>query len=54
MSSPTAICTALAKTTIKARALAQPLEYQATALGWAEFFCRDELAALIRERGGRN
>jgi ankyrin repeat protein len=27
-------------------------KYNATALGWAEFFCRDELAALIRERGG--
>jgi ankyrin repeat protein len=28
-------------------------KYEATALGWAEFFGRDEFAALIRARGGR-
>jgi ankyrin repeat protein len=27
-------------------------KFDATALGWAEFFGRDEFAALIRERGG--
>jgi ankyrin repeat protein len=27
-------------------------KYNATALGWAEYFGREELAALIRERGG--
>jgi ankyrin repeat protein len=27
-------------------------KYNATVLGWANFFCRDELAVLIRERGG--
>ncbi len=27
-------------------------KYHATALGWADFFCREEFAALIRERGG--
>jgi ankyrin repeat protein len=27
-------------------------KYDATALGWAEFFGRDKLAALIRARGG--
>jgi ankyrin repeat protein len=26
--------------------------YHATALGWAEFFGRDEMAELIREKGG--
>jgi ankyrin repeat protein len=28
-------------------------KYNATALGWADFFCRDDFAALIREKGGR-
>jgi ankyrin repeat protein len=28
-------------------------KYDATALGWAEFFGRDDFAALIREKGGR-
>jgi ankyrin repeat protein len=28
-------------------------KYHATALGWAEFFGRDDFAALIRDRGGR-
>jgi ankyrin repeat protein len=28
-------------------------KYHATALGWAEFFGRDDFATLIRERGGR-
>jgi ankyrin repeat protein len=28
-------------------------KYNATVLGWANFFCRDELAVLMRERGGR-
>ena len=28
-------------------------KYQATALGWADFFGREEFAALIRERGGQ-
>jgi ankyrin repeat protein len=28
-------------------------KYHATALGWAAFFDRDDIAALIRERGGR-
>jgi ankyrin repeat protein len=28
-------------------------KYDATALGWADFFCRDDFAALIREKGGR-
>jgi ankyrin repeat protein len=27
-------------------------KYHATALGWAEFFDRNDIAALIRERGG--
>jgi ankyrin repeat protein len=27
-------------------------KYGATALGWADFFSRDELAALVREKGG--
>jgi ankyrin repeat protein len=27
-------------------------KYGATALGWADFFRRDELAALVREKGG--
>jgi ankyrin repeat protein len=27
-------------------------KYEATALRWAEFFCRDDFIALIRERGG--
>lgn len=27
-------------------------KYNATALGWAEYFGRDDFAALIRERGG--
>jgi ankyrin repeat protein len=27
-------------------------KYEATALGWAEFFGREDFAALIRERGG--
>ena len=26
--------------------------HHATALGWAEFFCRDEMAEMIREKGG--
>jgi ankyrin repeat protein len=26
--------------------------HHATALGWAEFFCRDEMGQLIREKGG--
>jgi ankyrin repeat protein len=28
-------------------------KYQATALGWADYFGRDDVAALIRERGGQ-
>jgi ankyrin repeat protein len=28
-------------------------KYDATALGWADFFGRDDFAALIREKGGR-
>jgi ankyrin repeat protein len=28
-------------------------KYQATALGWADFFCREEFADLIRRHGGR-
>ena len=28
-------------------------KFEATALGWAEYFGRDDMAALIRERGGR-
>jgi ankyrin repeat protein len=28
-------------------------KYHATALGWAEFFGRDDFAALIRDSGGR-
>jgi ankyrin repeat protein len=28
-------------------------KYNATALGWADFFCRDDFATLIREKGGR-
>jgi ankyrin repeat protein len=28
-------------------------KYHATTLGWAEFFGHDEIAALIRERGGK-
>jgi ankyrin repeat protein len=27
-------------------------KYDATALGWADFFGRPELAALLREKGG--
>ena len=27
-------------------------KYDATALGWAEFFCSEPFAQLIRERGG--
>jgi ankyrin repeat protein len=27
-------------------------KYEATALGWAEFFGREDFAALIRARGG--
>jgi ankyrin repeat protein len=27
-------------------------KFQATALGWAEFFGRNDFAQLIRERGG--
>jgi ankyrin repeat protein len=28
-------------------------KYDATALGWAEYFGREDFATLIRERGGR-
>jgi ankyrin repeat protein len=28
-------------------------KYHATALGWAEFFGRDDFATLIRDRGGQ-
>jgi ankyrin repeat protein len=28
-------------------------KYDATALGWADFFGRDDFATLIREKGGR-
>jgi len=27
-------------------------KYGATALGWANFFAREELATLVREKGG--
>jgi ankyrin repeat protein len=28
-------------------------KYHATALGWAEYFCRDDFAALVRDSGGQ-
>ena len=34
------------------RALKSHVGHHATALGWAEFFGRDDMAELIREKGG--
>jgi ankyrin repeat protein len=28
-------------------------KYDATVLGWAEFFCREDFAQLVRDKGGR-